>query len=104
MIYTELLLITAVVVFVVDLSGFTVSWKRALGRLLARDIGTVKPFDCSLCMSWWCCLAYACCTGSLSVCVVAYIALLSYMTRPLQLLLQAIWEITMKLIDKLFDL
>lgn len=104
MIYIELLLITAVVVFIVDLSGFTTSWKAALGRLLHRDIGQVRPFDCSLCMGWWCGLAYACCTGSLSVCVVAYIALLSYMTRPIKLLLQAIWDNTLKFIDKLFDL
>ena len=103
MIYIDLLLIAAVVVFVVDLSGFTPNWKDALGRILHRDVDRVKPFDCSLCMTWWCCLIYAWCVGALSVGVVAYIALLAYMTWPIQQLLVLIREGVLKTIDKLIS-
>ena len=57
MIICEILLIAAIVVFVVDLSGFTESWRRPLSEWLRSKTGyTIKhfpPFDCSLCLTFW---------------------------------------------------
>ena len=75
-IYLELLLVSAVVVYVVDLSGFTQSWREGLASLLSggrsnRLRWSGRPFSCSLCMTWWCCLAWAIIRGELSLPVVA---------------------------------
>lgn len=50
----KLFYITLVVVFVIDHSGIIDTAKTALGKWLnVRDV-KLKPFDCSLCMVWWC--------------------------------------------------
>ena len=75
-IYLELLLVSSVVVYVVDISGFTQSWKEGLASLLSggrtnRLRWSGRPFSCSLCMTWWCCLAWALIRHQLSLPVVA---------------------------------
>ena len=87
-IYAELPLVAAIVVFIVDLSGFTDSWRGALQRWLhIKALGPVKPFDCSLCMTWWTTLAYALITGNLSLPVVAYCAALAALSNTFALLM-----------------
>lgn len=49
----RMILLAMVVVFIVDLSGFTQTWKGWLGRWLGVQVGRVRPLDCSLCMVWW---------------------------------------------------
>lgn len=87
-IYIQLLLVAAIVVFIVDLSGFTDSWRNALQRWLkVKALGPVKPFDCSLCMTWWTTLAYALITGNFSLPVVAYCAALAALSNTFFLLM-----------------
>lgn len=87
-IYIQLLLVASIVVFVVDLSGFTDSWRGALQRWLkVKALGPVKPFDCSLCMTWWTTLAYALITGNFSLPVVAYCAALAALSNTFSLLM-----------------
>lgn len=51
--------IAALCVFVVDVSGFTQSWRGALKRWLGvRELVPLHPFDCSLCCTVWACLIY----------------------------------------------
>lgn len=53
-----------VVVFIVDLSGFSDTFCEWYGRLIHRKgVQGVKPFTCSLCMTWWTCLLVAVCDG-----------------------------------------
>lgn len=86
-IYIQLLLVAAVVVYIVDLSGFTDSWRGALQRWLhIKVLGPVKPFDCSLCMTWWSCLIYAICARQISLPVIAYSALLALLSNTFALL------------------
>lgn len=79
--YADMVLICAVTVFVVDISGWTESWKAALGRWLHIRVGRVRPFDCSLCMTWWLCLLYLLCAGGISFPSVAFSALLAALSR-----------------------
>ena len=76
-IYVKIMLTAWLVVFVVDLSGFTQSWKAALGRWLHVDPSNLrcKPFDCSLCMTFWTTLAVTLIAGELSFVTVAFCAL-----------------------------
>lgn len=75
--YIRYLLIAAIVVYIVDLSGFTQSWKGYISSKFGGRCKIGKPFDCSLCMTWWVCLILAHCLGDVSLPIVAYIAALS---------------------------
>lgn len=91
--YIDLLLIAAITIFIVDLSGFTEAWRSALTRLIkAKDLKPIRPFDCSLCMTWWVCIIFSICTGTFSLPVLAYIALLAFLSLPLGQLLIFIRE------------
>ena len=82
--YIELLLVAVITIYIVDLSGFTESWRSALTKALkAKDLKPIKPFDCSLCMTWWICLIYALCSGFFSLPIIAYIAFLSFLSIPI---------------------
>ena len=93
-VYVDISLAAWLTVFVVDLSGFTQSWKGALARWLRVDPDRlkVKPLDCSLCMTWWCCLGWAALRGSLSLPTVAASALLAFLSGPLGQLMVLINE------------
>lgn len=83
-IYIDLLLIAVITIYIVDLSGFTESWRAALTRLLkAKELKPIKPFDCSLCMTWWMCIIYSLCVGEFSLPILAYIAVLSFLSIPI---------------------
>lgn len=101
-IYIDLLLIAAITIYIVDLSGFTESWRSALTRRLkAKDLKPIRPFDCSLCMVWWTCIIYSICVESFSLPVLAYIAALSFLSLPLGQLLIFIREGMTSLLNKM---
>lgn len=87
-IFVELLLIAAVVVFIVDLSGWTQTWLGWLSAFTARfhypPVRSLRPFSCSTCMVWWCGLGWAWWSGSLTWLVAAYIAGLSFFSITLR--------------------
>lgn len=92
-IYTQQAILAAVVVFIVDLSGFTDSWRDALARALRiRNLRPLKPFDCSLCMTWWTCLLYPICTGDFSLLTLANAAALALLSQPLSAVMLFIVE------------
>ena len=100
--YIDLLLIAAITIYIVDLSGFTESWRSALTRLLkAKELKPIRPFDCSLCMTWWVGIIYAIATGSFSLPVLAYIALLAFLSIPIGQLFIFIREGAMFLLNKM---
>ena len=95
-IYLQMLLITAVVVYIVDLSGWTDSWMKALSRFTARygypPVKELKPFSCSQCMTWWCCLIWGLCTQGFSLPIIAASAGYAFFSRTLCELLIFICE------------
>lgn len=92
-IYLQQFILSAVVVFIVDLSGFTDSWRDALARALhIRNLRPLKPFDCSLCMTWWTCLIYPLCTGDFSLLTLANAAALALLSQPLSAVMLFIVE------------
>ena len=85
--YTDILLLSLVVIWIVDVSGFTQSWMNAISRWLNRQVRPVKPFACSLCMTWWTGLAYSLITGNITIPIIAYCALLAYLSFPISQLM-----------------
>lgn len=113
MLFLKLFLITFVVVFIVDVSGAIDSLKSALkwvltnGKMSHSDY-RLKPFDCSLCTSFWVGLIYLLCTGNFTIQYISYVCLLSASTGLLkdfwylcEDIIKTIIKIFYKVIDKL---
>ena len=103
--YIDILMVALVTVYIVDLSGFTASWRSLLARLLkVKTLKPLPPFDCSLCMVWWVCITFSLIVGTFSLFTLAYIALLSFLSVPLGQMMMFIKEGLIALTNKLFDL
>ena len=100
----DLILVAMVTIYIVDLSGFTDTWLKVLSHYKGRKIQELKPFSCSLCMVWWVCLIFLLVTGNLTLPMVAFTALLSFLSVPCGQLLILIREAFLKVITKLMDL
>ena len=103
-IYIQLLLVAAVTIYIVDLSGFTQSWRSALARRMhinETNLRPLKPFDCGQCMTWWTCLAYSLIVRHFSLPVIAYSALLAFLSVPIGQVMIFIREWVSWIIDKL---
>ena len=101
-IYIDMLLVAAITIYIVDISGFTESWRGALARMLhISRLKPLPPFDCGKCMTWWVCLIYAICVGQASLWTIAYAALLSLLSIPMGGILIFIREWMNWLINKL---
>lgn len=100
----DLILVALVTIYIVDLSGFTDSWRAGLAKALhVKELKPLPPLDCSLCMVWWVCLIYSLIVGTFSIPVVAFIALLSFLSVPLGQLLQLVREAFLKVINLMMD-
>lgn len=103
-IYIDLLLVALITIYIVDISGFTDSWRTALARSLKISesaMRPLKPFDCGKCMTWWVCLIYPICTGDISLGTIAFSALLSHLSNPIGELMIFIREWMIQIIDRL---
>lgn len=99
----DILLIAVVTVCIVDISGFTDSWKSAFKRLVTRGrmsdpYYSLKPFDCSLCMSFWSGLVYLWVTHSFTLWMVTFLLLISVMTPVIKDFIILIRETLIKII------
>ena len=104
-IYLQLPILAVVVVYCVDLSGFTQSWRGILARRLgfpdADALRPLPPFDCGKCATWWACLIYAAAAGHLSLLTIAEAAALSLLSDTIGALLLFIHEALGWIIDKI---
>lgn len=79
------LLITIICVLIIDQTDAMDSLKKIISRILTKGkiISTeysLRPFDCSLCASWWANLIALLLSGTLSILNVAIILLFAIMT------------------------
>ena len=100
-IYIELLFITAIVVYIVGLSGWTdtwLGWLSAFTKLMGRGpVRELRPFSCPQCMVWWCCLAWLLYQGAFTLPLIAYSAGLAFFSNTIQNLCISIREALLKL-------
>lgn len=103
MIICEILLLAAIVVFVVDLSGFTESWRRPLSDWLRRKTGYIikhfPPFDCSLCLTFWAGLIWLAVRSAFTLPNVAFVCLASYLTIPIGTTLTALRDLLLAVLN-----
>lgn len=79
----ELMYIALCIVFVTDVSGFTDTWKGWLHSWLGVKVGRVRPFDCSLCLTFWTGTIVLIATGEWDMPMQAYVCGLAALTRPI---------------------
>ena len=83
-IYIDLLLLAAIVIYIVDVSGFTQGWRSLVAKWLGvAELKALPPWDCGQCMTWWTCAIYAVCAKYATLPVLAYCAALSLLSEPI---------------------
>lgn len=100
-IYLTLLFTALLVVFVVDLSGFSQTVLDIASRVKGKRVTHLRPFTCSLCMTWWTTLAVALCLRQLTLPVAAYCAGLAFLSATIGDWVIFINELLKKLLDTL---
>lgn len=87
MLYLNLFILQLILVFILDLSGIMIDVKKFVWRFIygkaTIDMSyklSLKPFSCSLCMTWWIGIIWLLVTKEFSMINFGYVALLSYMT------------------------
>lgn len=101
MIYYDIVLIAVICVIIVDISGFMIEVKEMLGRWLkvSPDAIKLKPFDCSLCCTWWSGLIYLICVGEVSIFNIAFTLLVASMTPVIMNAIYTLKDNLLLLID-----
>lgn len=101
----NLLCIQIIIVFIIDLSGVVdyiqpLVWKWLFPKLPYKESVVIKPWFCSLCMTWWSGILYILITG-FTWKLLLYVALLAYFTPVTKDLLIIIKELIIKLLNKI---
>lgn len=108
MTYLNLLLIGCILVFIIDISGVVDSIKRGLswlitkGRIVTEDF-SLKPFECSLCMTFWCGLLYLLVIGEFTIVKIAFVCLIAYGTKIIKSILYLLGDVLISIINKIED-
>ena len=101
--YIVITLAALTAVYVVDVSGFTQSWRSLLARWLqVKSLRPLPPFDCGKCASFWTAVITAACLNHLTVDTVAFAALLSLLSLPAGQMMLFIREGLTELIARLW--
>lgn len=109
MMFLKLLIIASVVVLTIDLSGFVKSLKSFISLKLTKgkidsNSFSIKPFDCSYCMTFWCGLLYTIVSGEFTLVNLLWVCLIPFFTDVIRQSLLLIKDTLNKLIDKYYEL
>lgn len=99
----DILLIAVICVIIIDLSGVTDSIKSTLKRIVTKGRMSdpnysLKPIDCSFCITFWTGLIYMLITHSLTLWMTAYLLCICVMTPVIKDILILIKETLLKII------
>ena len=100
---TDILWIAVIIVVIIDISGFSDSLKSGLKRLLTKGrmsdpYYSLKPFDCSFCMTWWTGLIWLLVIHNVTLWMLAYLLLICVMTPVIKDVIILIRETMLKII------
>lgn len=102
----DIIWIAIIWVVILDISGFMdhlKSWIKRLvtGGRMSDPNYSLKPIDCSFCMTFWSGLVYLWITHTFSLWMVCYLLLVCVMTPVIQLILITFRDIFIKIIKKI---
>lgn len=104
MVYINILLIAVICVCIIDISGFIDTIKSALNKVITKGKLTnsnysLKPIDCSLCMTWWSGLIYLICYNSVSLLNIAILLLIAISTPIINDIIRLFQDLIIKVIQ-----
>lgn len=100
----DIVLLTLITTYIVDVSGFTNSWRSTLAKWLGTKeerLRRIKPFDCGTCMVWWVTIIYTLATGQFNLPCIAICAGASLLAFPIGQALTLIKELLLTIIGRL---
>ena len=103
----NLLLINLIISYIIDISGVMDSIKSFLKRILTKGKMSdpnysIKPFDCSLCMTFWVSLLYVYLIGQFSIYGLFLACANSYVVQFSKDLYLLIKDIFVKVLDLIY--
>lgn len=109
MVILNLFIISIIWVLILDLSGFALTIDKLFYKIFYpkrpfRDDAHFKPFDCSLCMTWWSCLIYLIVVQALTLPFIAFSLLFAWLTTIEKDIFIMTKDMVTKLIDLLYTL
>lgn len=106
--FLDLIVLVCIVVFIIDISGIVDTIKHGIWKWLIKDKEyrefRLKPFDCSLCMSFWMGLIYLICVGQFNIPMVGFVCLLSAFSGIIGNCVKVVTILLGTAIDKLLTL
>lgn len=102
----DIFLISVIVVIIIDISGITDTIKSLIKRVITRGMMSdpnysLKPIDCSFCMTFWTGLVYMLCVGTFSLWMVTYLLILCVMTPVIKDVIILFRNTIIKIINKI---
>lgn len=106
----NLFILTCIIVFVVDLSGFVDEMVKRLyyKYIKVGDYHTLipklKPLTCSLCLTFWVGLIYLLITSQFSILMLGYVCLLAFLSPIIGDILVLLKDVINKIINLIYKL
>ena len=97
----DLILIQIICVNIVDISGVVSHIENAIARMLSLKRVSIYLFNCSYCVTHWCCVIYLLFNGALSLKYYAIVLVLCFLTSVTKDLLWGVRDRLVKLVSKL---
>lgn len=102
----NLILLQLIIVFIIDISGFVDTMKSKLAQLLtggkfkSPDF-RIRPFDCSLCATFWTGILYLLITHQFTIPLIAFVCLLAATTTITKDVYFTITDVIIKILNKI---
>ena len=109
MVLINLILLTTIVVFIVDISGAIDSLKSSLkwiltkGKMKNSDY-QLKPLDCSLCITFWIGIVYLLITNNFTLPYLGFVCLLSCFSNVIKSSILLVEDILIKITQLIYKL
>lgn len=103
----DILFISIIIVFCIDLSGAMdklnrLVWNKLYPGMKYND-WSIPLFGCSLCSTFWASILYLIITGTFSLGMLAYVSIVALLTTVIKDALVLIKELLQKIIDIIFN-
>lgn len=101
----DLFYISFIMVFIIDVSGFVQEVKRFLAskRIIQNAYVSLKPFDCSLCATWWCGILYLLFSFNFSLFGLFILSVMAAYTSAMAAIMLFAVDLAKICIDKFYD-
>lgn len=93
----NLTILAFILCFIIDQSGVIESIKKFIGKHLGIKDVQLKPFDCSLCATFWTGIIYLAITSNLTLYYLLFVCVLAFSCR----LINYCYEIFYHLVEKI---